>query len=43
MASAATRTGTIRRNKRTKVGKVRKAKNRNKGTTKTAAKLFGDK
>ena len=43
MASATKRTGNVRRNKKTKMGKVRKAENRNKGTTPTAAKLFGDK
>ena len=43
MASATNRTGKRRRNKKTKMGKVRKAINRNKGTTKSAAKLFGDK
>jgi hypothetical protein len=42
MASASKRTDTVRRNKKTLRGKVRKAKNRNKGTTKSAAKLFGD-
>ena len=43
MASRTTRTNNIRRNKKTKKGKVRKAANRNKGTTKSAGKLFGDK
>lgn len=42
MASATKRTGTVRRKKQTQRGKTRKAKNRNQGTTKTAAKLFGD-
>lgn len=43
MASKTNRTNKIRANKRTKKGKVRKVANRNKGTTKSAAKLFGDK
>lgn len=43
MASATKRTSAVRRNKQTKKGKVRKAQNRNKGTTKSASKLFGDK
>ena len=42
MASAAKRTGIIRKRKRTKAGNKRKAKIRNTGTTQTAAQLFGD-
>ena len=42
MASAAKRTGTIRKRKQAKAGNKRKAKLRNQGTTPTAAQLFGD-
>ena len=42
MASAAKRTGVIRKRKKSKAGNKRKAKVRNNGTTKTAAQLFGD-
>lgn len=42
MASATKRTTRIRKVKLAKKGKVRKAKNRNEGTTKSPAKLFGD-
>ena len=42
MASAAKRTGIIRKRKKTKAGNKRKAKIRNSGTTQTAAQLFGD-
>jgi len=42
MASATKRTEKIRKQKLAGKGKVRKAKNRNQGTTPTAKKLFGD-
>ncbi len=42
MASATHRTKKIRKKKRSTQGTKRKAKNRNEGTTKTRAKLFGD-
>jgi hypothetical protein len=42
MASATHRTKKIRNKKLSTKGKKRKAKNRNQGTTKSQAKLFGD-
>lgn len=42
MASKTKRLELIRKNKKTKSGKKRKAKNRNNGTTKTKEALFGD-
>ncbi len=42
MSSPAKQTSLIRKRKRTKMGKKRKAKDRNQGTTKTPADLFGD-
>ena len=42
MASPSLQTETIRKNKLAKAGKKRKAKNRNHGTTKSKAELFGD-
>lgn len=43
MASPTKRTERKRKQKQAKAGKTRKAANRNKGTTRTAAELFGDK
>ena len=43
MASATKKTQRIRKRKQAKKGKVRKAQNRNNGTTKTPSELFGDK
>ena len=42
MASPAKQTSQIRRRKRMRMGRKRKAKNLNQGTTKTASELFGD-
>lgn len=42
MASKTKITEFRRKRKQSKSGKKRKAANRNKGTTKSAAKLFGD-
>lgn len=42
MASPTKHTETVRNRKRKKAGAKRKAKNRNEGTTKSAAELFGD-
>lgn len=42
MASATKRTRIKRDQKKSKSGKTRKAQNRNQGTTRTAAELFGD-
>ena len=42
MASPEKQTSSIRRNKTAKAGKKRKTENRNKGTTKSKAELFGD-
>jgi|GEM_PF-3245017 hypothetical protein len=42
MASASKKTKAIRRNKNKNSGKVRKAKEQNKGTTVTKAVLFGE-
>ena len=42
MASPTQQTRTRRHRKKIKQGKVRKTHNRNKGTTVTHAKLFGD-
>ncbi len=42
MASATKKTKLIRRNKKTKSGKVRKAKEQNQGTTVTREVLFAD-
>lgn len=42
MASAAKQTATIRKRKTAKTGNKRKAQLRNKGTTPTPGKLFGD-
>ena len=42
MASASKITEFRRKRKTAKAGKVRKAKNRNQGTTRSAAELFGD-
>lgn len=42
MASATKKTTAIRQNKRTKMGKSRKAKEQNQGTTRTAQQLFGE-
>ncbi|HEX4924593.1 MAG TPA: hypothetical protein VFV50_10925 [Bdellovibrionales bacterium] len=42
MASKTSATENKRRNKKVKSGKKRKAKNRNKGTTRTKKELFGD-
>lgn len=42
MASKTKRLELIRKNRNTKMGQKRKAKNRNHGTTKTKAALFGD-
>lgn len=42
MASASKQTETIRSAKKKSAGSKRKAKNRNQGTTKPAAVLFGD-
>ncbi len=42
MASKTKITEFRRERKQSKAGKKRKATNRNKGTTKSAAKLFGD-
>jgi hypothetical protein len=42
MASATHRTKKIRKKKKSTKGLKRKAKNRNQGTTKSSAKLFGD-
>ena len=41
MASKTKKTKFRRRRKVSKMGKVRKAKNRNKGTTKSQTELFG--
>lgn len=43
MASKTKKTEFRRRRKVSKAGKVRKAANRNKGTTKSHKELFGDK
>lgn len=43
MASASKITVFRRKRKTAKMGKVRKANNRNKGTTLSAKELFGDK
>jgi len=43
MASATKRTSRIRKVKLAKKGKVRKAKERNHGSTQSYEKLFGDK
>jgi hypothetical protein len=43
MASKTKKTEFRRRRKLSKSGRVRKAKNRNKGTTKSRKDLFGDK
>lgn len=43
MASKTKKLELIRKNRNTKMGQKRKAKNRNQGTTKTKADLFGDK
>lgn len=43
MASKTKKLEIIRERKKTKQGAKRKAANRNKGSTKTAAQLFGDK
>jgi hypothetical protein len=42
MASKTKKTKFRRRRKLSKTGRVRKAKNRNKGTTKSRKALFGD-
>ena len=42
MASATKKTELKRKRATAKQGKVRKAKNRNQGTTRSAAELFGD-
>jgi hypothetical protein len=42
MASAAKRTGVIRKRKKSKAGNKRKSQVRNNGTTPTSAQLFGD-
>lgn len=42
MASATKITKFRRKRKKSKAGKVRKAKNRNKGTTRSRKELFGD-
>ena len=42
MASPTKQTEIIRERKRSNQGKKRKAKERNQGTTKSAAQLFGD-
>ena len=42
MASATQVTDKKRSQKKARSGKTRKAKNRNQGTTRTAAELFGD-
>lgn len=43
MASKTKKTEYIRERKRSTSGKIRKAKLRNQGTTKTRQELFGDK
>lgn len=43
MASKTKITEFRRERKQSKTGRKRKAQNRNKGTTKSASKLFGDK
>ncbi len=43
MASATKRTSRIRKVKLAKKGKVRKAKDRSQGSTKSYSQLFGDK
>jgi hypothetical protein len=43
MASKTKATELRRANRNTKMGQKRKSKNRNQGTTKTKAALFGDK
>lgn len=43
MASKTKKLELIRKNRNSKMGQKRKAKNRNEGTTKTKAELFGDK
>ena len=42
MASKTKKLELIRKRRNTKMGQKRKAKNRNHGTTKTKAELFGD-
>lgn len=42
MASPTKKTELIRKNKKANQGKVRKAKNRNQGTTVSRDKLFGE-
>ena len=42
MASATKQTELKRKRRDSKMGQTRKAKNRNEGTTKSAADLFGD-
>ena len=42
MASASKQTELQRKRRDAKMGQTRKAKNRNQGTTKSAAELFGD-
>jgi len=43
MASKTKKLELIRKKRNTRMGQKRKAKNRNEGTTKTKADLFGDK
>jgi hypothetical protein len=43
MASKTKKLELIRKNRNSKMGQKRKAKNRNHGTTKTQKELFGDK
>ncbi|MEO0335602.1 MAG: hypothetical protein AAF202_04380 [Pseudomonadota bacterium] len=43
MASATKKTELKRKRRDARMGKTRKAENRNEGTTRSAAELFGDK